>query len=80
MQAKLGEDGPVAVTLFQNDSPTNEVLETGFITADNLEGPMADKQLTDLVTAMSNGETYVQIHTYQIPNGEIRGQITSSQQ
>jgi hypothetical protein len=29
---------------------------------------------------MSNGETYVNIHTEQNPNGEIRGQITSSQQ
>jgi hypothetical protein len=41
---------------------------------------MAGKQLTDLVTAMRNGEIYVNIHTEQNPNGEIRGQITSSQQ
>jgi hypothetical protein len=75
-----GENGPIVVTLFKNDSPTNEVSETGSITADKLEGPMAGKQLTDLVTAMSNGETYVNIHTEQNPNGEIRGQITSSQQ
>jgi CHRD domain-containing protein len=75
-----GENGPIVVTLFKNDSPTNEVSETGSITADKLEGPMAGKQLTDLVTAMRNGETYVNIHTEQNPNGEIRGQITSSQQ
>ena len=73
-----GENGPIVVTLFKNDSPTNEVSETGSITADKLEGPMAGKQLTDLVTAMSNGETYVNIHTEQNPNGEIRGQITIS--
>jgi hypothetical protein len=77
---KQGENGPIVVTLFKNDSPTNEVSETGSITVDKLEGPMAGKQLTDLVTAMSNGETYVNIHTEQNPNGEIRGQITSSQQ
>ena len=76
---KQGENGPIVVTLFKNDSPTNEVSETSSITADKLEGPMAGKQLTDLVTAMSNGETYVNIHTEQNPNGEIRGQITSSQ-
>jgi hypothetical protein len=76
---KQGENGPIVVTLFKNDSPSNEVSETGSITADKLEGPMAGKQLTDLVTAMSNGETYVNIHTEQNPNGEIRGQITSSQ-
>ena len=77
---KQGENGPIVVTLIKNDSPTNEVSETGSITADKLEGPMAGKQLTDLITAMSNGETYVNIHTEQNPNGEIRGQITSSQQ
>ena|SRR5215208_1761604 len=74
-----GENGPIVVTLFKNESPTNDVSETGSITADKLEGPMAGKQLTDLVTAMTNGETYVNIHTEQNPNGEIRGQITSSQ-
>jgi hypothetical protein len=74
-----GENGPIVVTLFKNDSPTNEVSETGSITADKLEGPMAGKQLTDLVTAMSNGETYVNIHTEKNPNGEIRGQISGSQ-
>ena len=73
-----GENGPIVVTLFKNDSPTNEVSETGSITVDKLEGPMAGKQLTDLA-AMSNGETYVNIHTEQNPN-KIRGQITSSQQ
>jgi CHRD domain len=36
---------------------------------------MAGKQLTDLAIAMSNGDTYVNIHTEQNPNGEIRGQI-----
>ena len=75
---KQGENGPVVVTLFTNDSPTNEVSETGSITADKLEGPMAGKQLTDLATAMTNGETYVNIHTEQNPDGEIRGQISSS--
>jgi hypothetical protein len=74
---KQGENGPVVVTLFKNDSPTNEVSETGSITPDKLEGPMAGKQLTDLAAAMSNGDTYVNIHTEQNPNGEIRGQIMS---
>jgi hypothetical protein len=56
----------------------NQVSETGSITADKLEGPMAGKQLSDLATAMNNGETYVNIHTEANPNGEIRGQIMSS--
>jgi hypothetical protein len=62
---KQGENGPVVVTLFKNDSPSNEVSENGSITPDKLEGPMAGKQLTDLASAMSTGDTYVNIHTEQ---------------
>ena len=76
---KQGENGPVIVTLLKNESPANEVSETGSITADKLEGSMAGQQLSDLVTAMSNGETYVNIQTESYrTNREIRGQITSS--
>jgi hypothetical protein len=75
---KPGENGPIVVTLFKYDSPMNQVSESGSFTADKLEGPMAGKQLSDLTTAMSNGETYVNIHTEQNPNGEIRGQISGS--
>jgi CHRD domain len=69
-----GENGPVVVTLFKYDSPMNEVSETGTITADKLEGPLAGKQLSDLGAAGTNGTLYVNIHTEQNPNGEIRGQ------
>jgi hypothetical protein len=71
---KEGENGPVVVTLFKYDSPMNEVSENGTITADTLEGPMAGKQIFDLATAGANGTLYVNIHTEQNPNGEIRGQ------
>jgi hypothetical protein len=75
---KQGENGPVIVTLFKYDSPKSQVTENGTITADKLEGPMAGKQLTDLITAINNGETYVNIHTVPNPNGEVRGQIMRS--
>lgn len=39
---------------------------------------MAGKQLTDLTTAMSIGETYVNVHSEQNPDGGIRGQIMGS--
>ena len=71
---KQGENGPVVVTLFKYDSPMNEVSETGTFTADKLEGPLAGKQLSDLAIAGANGTLYVNIHTEQNPNGEIRGQ------
>jgi CHRD domain len=69
-----GENGPIVVTLFQYDSPMDEVSETGTITADKLEGPLAGKQLSDLGAAGANGTLYVNIHTEQNPEGEIRGQ------
>jgi hypothetical protein len=71
---KQGENGPIVVTLFKYDSPMNEVSENGTITADKLEGPMAGKQISDLATAGANATLYVNIHTEQNPNGEIRGQ------
>ena len=51
------------------------MLETGTITADKLEGPMMGKQLSDMALAGANGTLYINIHTEQNPNGEIRGQI-----
>jgi hypothetical protein len=71
---KPGENGPIVVTLFKYDSPMKEVSENGTITADKLEGPMAGKQISDLAAAGANGTLYINIHTEQNPNGEIRGQ------
>ena len=74
---KVGENGPVVVTLYKSDTPQsiNGKLSYGNITSNLLEGPMKGKQISDLVTAMSNGSTYVNVHTEKHPNGEIRGQI-----
>jgi CHRD domain len=70
---KEGENGPIVVTLFKYDPPRNEVSETGTITADKLEGPMAGKRVFDVALAGSNGSLYMNIHTVENPNGEIRG-------
>jgi hypothetical protein len=70
-----GENGPIVVTLFNFDSPQSEVFEKGNITASNLEGPMQGKTIPDLIAAMKNGSTYVNVHTEQNPNGETRGQL-----
>jgi len=71
---KPGKNGFIIATLFKNNSPTNKVSETGSITSDT----GAFEYVTDLTTPMSDGETYIDIHTQQNPGGEIRGQITSS--
>lgn len=70
-----GENGPIVVTLFKYDSPQNGVTESDNITATNLEGPMQGKTIPDLISAMKNGSTYVNVHTVQNPNGEVRGQL-----
>lgn len=71
----FGENGDVLVTLFSYDPSQDDVVETETITADDLEGPMTGAPLSDLMDAMENGEAYVNVHTEQNPNGEIRGQI-----
>jgi hypothetical protein len=65
-QGKTGENGePIAPLSMGN----------GTITSSDLQGPLAGKQISDLVNLMNNGQAYVNIHTQQNMNGEIRGQI-----
>ena len=70
---KEGENGLIVFTMFKYDPPRDEVLETGTITADKLEGPLQGKQVSDLAFAGANGSLYMNIHTLENPNGEIRG-------
>ena len=74
-----GQNGPVAATLFEFDSPQDEVSESGTINSDDLSGPLEGMQISDLVDAFNDGNAYANIHTQQNPNGEIRGQIISEE-
>ena len=76
---KQGENGPIVVTFFKYDGPKpiDEVMVGGTITADKLEGPLKGKPLSELAVAGANGSLYINIHTEQHPNGEIRGQIVN---
>lgn len=74
----VGENGPVIVTLFRpnaSEDLANDVQAGGTITSSDLEGPMQGKEISDLVSAMSSGVTYVNVQTQANPDGEIRGQI-----
>jgi len=42
-----------------------------------LQGPLKGKEVSDLVSLMSNGSAYVNAHTDKYPKGAIRGQISS---
>ena len=70
-----GENGPIIVTLFTLNPVQNNVSINGSIAANNLEGPMQGKTVAELINAIKNNTTYVNVHTEQNPNGEIRGQL-----
>lgn len=68
-QGKAGENGqPLTAPLS---------IGKGKITSSDLQGPLAGKQISDLVDIINNGQAYVNVHTDKNQNGEIRGQITS---
>ena len=78
--AAKGQNGDAIVTLFKADSPTSQIsgnLANGTITPSNLEGQMQGALFRDFIKALETGETYVNVHTEKIPNGEIRGQINT---
>lgn len=50
------------------------VLATGTITASDVIGGLSG-QLSALITEIQEGDAYVNVHTDQIPGGEIRGQL-----
>lgn len=77
-----GENGPIVAWLFPSAPPAvlvpgrfQGILSAGVITETNLVGPLAGQMLSDLIAAMAAGNTYVNVHTQDVPTGEIRGQI-----
>jgi hypothetical protein len=88
--APAGVNGPVVAFLYGPASAAggriDGVLAEGTITAANLVGPLAGHPLSDLISAMRAGNTYVNVHTNDgvapadtgpgdFPGGEVRGQI-----
>jgi hypothetical protein len=53
---------------------TGQVSE-GQITPANFVGPLQGMQLDDLISLMQNGSAYVNVHTEQNFQGEIRGTV-----
>jgi len=59
-------------------SATTSTSTGGTITSADLDGPLAGKQISDLIKIIGDGKAYVNVHTDQNPDGEIRGQLASS--
>src|SRR5574341_804724 len=78
---KPGQNGdPIAILqIVKSSGPTNGALAQGNITASDLMGSLSGKSVSGLVTKIKNKETYVNVHTGANPNGEIRGQILSTE-
>ena len=77
---EAGKNGPVVLTLFKGGptEQTNGTLGESNVPASNLEGPLEGKGIADLVTAMKDGTTYVNVHSTDFPDGEIRGQLKAN--
>jgi hypothetical protein len=85
-------NGGIVVWLCGNNPPTSPPAGTqtcppsgtitGTITAANVNGPPAQGvtsgEIDQLIEAIRDGNTYVNVHTVVSPNGEIRSQIGPS--
>jgi hypothetical protein len=72
------ENGPIVAFLFGFEASgvtVNGVLAEGTIEANDLVGPLAGEPLSVLVEAIRAGSTYTNVHTIELPPGEIRAQI-----
>lgn len=82
---KSGENGEAVADLL-NDSKKNKmksqpgIVIRGEIVDSKLIGPLENNTLKDLIFAMSDGDTYVNVNTPNHINGEIRGQVKISNQ
>lgn len=74
--------GPVTGLHFHGPAPAGVdggvLVDIGSITGLNTPSTLSTAQVIDTMTALTltNGNAYVNVHTTQYPNGEIRGQVT----
>lgn len=74
----VGVNGPIVAFLFGETIPGISVdrgIIKGTLTAEKLTGPLQGKKIADLVRKINKGQIYVNAHTEQHPDGEIRGQV-----
>ncbi len=75
--APAGENGPV-VAFLAGAVPggfDGRVKLAGTLTADNIVNPACGTDIAELVDSMRAGDTYVNVHSADVPSGEVRGQI-----
>lgn len=73
-----GQNGPVVAFLFGPSKfgiSVRRGVVRGVLTSSDLVGPLQGRALRALIREINSGNTYVNVHTVQHPDGEIRGQI-----
>ena len=78
-----GENGPVIAWLYPEGGEEPELIEgrfdgtlaTGTLTEDDLVGPLEGASFEEAAETLKTEGAYVNVHTEQHPDGEIRGQI-----
>jgi hypothetical protein len=80
-EGEKGINGPIIVTLYKSANPngtSNGTLSQGKVYSKLFEGPFAGKYISDLMKLINDGKAYVNVHTKQDPQGEIRGQLSNA--
>ncbi|XID96239.1 CHRD domain-containing protein [Paenibacillaceae bacterium WGS1546] len=75
-----GVNGPIVAFLFGPSKfgiSVRRGVVRGTLTRNDLVGPLSGRTIQDLVREIKRGNAYVNVHTIQHPDGEIRGQIRS---
>ena len=80
---KAGENGKPIVDLLNAPESKGKDTAYGMIFRGNisdsiLTGDLQGKTLDDLAAAIESGDTYVNVHTAEHPDGEIRGQLSNT--
>ncbi|KOP64522.1 hypothetical protein AMS62_04115 [Bacillus sp. FJAT-18019] len=75
---RVGQNGPIVAFLFGPSKfgiSVRRGVVQGVLTSQDLVGPLQGRTLRDLIREFERGNAYVNVHTIQNPNGEIRGQV-----
>ena len=76
-----GQNGPTILSLCNEKTGVGHCREgpglsvEGTLTVNDLEGPLNDASISELIRLIESGESYVYVQSRDHPEGEIRGQI-----
>jgi hypothetical protein len=83
--APAGQNGAPVVWLYPDEPQSvlipgmfSGILAEGTIAESDLIGDLAGQQLSSLLQTIEAGNAYVNVHTEQYPEGEVRGQIMAA--